>query len=426
MLEGLPSHEVPDGLADAAIRAKERAALAAAASELTRMSKNLDVWLGEVDRRFAGIVEEEIAASSSETVLGPLSSELGALTKSLAARIEAARSDAAHAAEKIAQRAQATFAAHGKEEARLALYLDEHPEAKEVATERVRLEARRAELVILSRRLDARKTNLAALFAERRGLATHLSDLRRTLFLARDRVVAELREALAPEVIVHLDEASGRTSYAALLTEIIDRAVQKTVIDNIAAHLPPEALAAAIRANDPSPLEAVDRSKTDHANRARKVLNILRESGRVFDIEMVTVDDVVRLTITHVGVAKSPGSPGQKAAAILPMLFHRAEGPLFVDQPEDSLDGTYIFAQLVPRLREAMKRQQLVIVTHHANIPVLAPAKRVAYVESTGTQGHIAEAGTVDEVCGTIEKTCEGGKEAFRLRGEQYGYRVER
>ena len=69
--------------------------------------------------------------------------------------------------------------------------------------------------------------------------------------------------------------------------------------------------------------------------------------------------------------------------------------------------------------------QQMVFVSHEPNIPALGDAERVFFVESQGATGSVPKNGDVDAMRPTIERYCDGGKEAFRRRAERYGYEVK-
>jgi DNA repair exonuclease SbcCD ATPase subunit len=43
--------------------------------------------------------------------------------------------------------------------------------------------------------------------------------------------------------------------------------------------------------------------------------------------------------------------------------------PLIIDEPEDNLDSEFIFHSLVPVLRTAKERRQVIIVTHNPISP---------------------------------------------------------
>jgi ABC-type Mn2+/Zn2+ transport system ATPase subunit len=73
-------------------------------------------------------------------------------------------------------------------------------------------------------------------------------------------------------------------------------------------------------------------------------------------------------------------SLGQQQSVLLAlMLSAETNVPLLIDQPEDNLDGEFIYRSIVPVLRRAKERRQIIIVTHNANIAVLAMPSRSSY-----------------------------------------------
>ncbi|MBX3027865.1 hypothetical protein KF840_23475 [bacterium] len=121
-------------------------------------------------------------------------------------------------------------------------------------------------------------------------------------------------------------------------------------------------------------------------------------------------------------------SMGQKQSVLLALtLSASATHPLIVDQPEDNLDGEFIYRSLVPVLRRAKEQRQIIIVTHNANIAVLGDAEQIVVLRSTNERGSIATRGSIDhrktrdEAC----KVLEGAQEAFVRRARTYGLRIE-
>src|SRR5207244_13526706 len=77
-------------------------------------------------------------------------------------------------------------------------------------------------------------------------------------------------------------------------------------------------------------------------------------------------------------------SLGQQQSVLLAlMLSSNSNAPLIIDQPEDNLDGEFIFHSLVPVLRAAKERRQVIIVTHNPNIAVLGDAEQIIALKST-------------------------------------------
>ncbi len=123
-------------------------------------------------------------------------------------------------------------------------------------------------------------------------------------------------------------------------------------------------------------------------------------------------------------------STGQKATALLLMLFPQSAAPLVIDQPEDDLDNRFIAEQIIPKLREEKQRRQFIFATHNANLPVLGDAELIVALEAKGDsqegQAQILESnlGAIDResVKLRVEQVLEGGKQAFEKRRAKYGF----
>jgi ABC-type enterochelin transport system ATPase subunit len=117
-------------------------------------------------------------------------------------------------------------------------------------------------------------------------------------------------------------------------------------------------------------------------------------------------------------------SLGQQQSVLLAlMLSSDSNSPLLIDQPEDNLDSEFIFHSLVPVLRAAKERRQVIVVTHNPNIAVLGDAEQIVALKSTSDQSVVVANGSIDDaktrtvVCQILE----GTEEAFRRRGKMYG-----
>ncbi len=123
-------------------------------------------------------------------------------------------------------------------------------------------------------------------------------------------------------------------------------------------------------------------------------------------------------------------STGQKATALLLLLLLDSDAPLIVDQPEDDLDNRFITEGIIPRVREQKQRRQFVFSTHNANIPVLGDAEMIIGLSASGDAvdgtSRIANEhmGSIDfqPVRELVEEILEGGREAFEIRRQKYGF----
>ena len=123
-------------------------------------------------------------------------------------------------------------------------------------------------------------------------------------------------------------------------------------------------------------------------------------------------------------------STGQKATAVLLLLLLESEAPLVVDQPEDDLDNRFITEGVVPIMRDEKRRRQFIFSTHNANIPVLGDAELILGLRASG-EGREGQARIDPQLMGSIdgqpvrelvEEILEGGKAAFEMRREKYGF----
>lgn len=168
---------------------------------------------------------------------------------------------------------------------------------------------------------------------------------------------------------------------------------------------------------------------------AKAIIERLSEPRIRFALERWEVHDLPRLTVTKAvgGIDDekqsitrdfSKLSLGQQQSVLLALvLSSKSSVPLIIDQPEDNLDSEFIYKSLVPVLRMAKERRQIIVVTHNANIAVLGDAEQIIVLKSTANRGTIVSRGSIDD-SDTRESACnilEGAREAFERRARIYG-----
>jgi hypothetical protein len=74
-------------------------------------------------------------------------------------------------------------------------------------------------------------------------------------------------------------------------------------------------------------------------------------------------------------------SPGERGTLLLIfyLLIDRRDTPLIIDQPEENLDNQTVYELLVPCIKEARTKRQVIIVTHNPNLAVVCDADQVIY-----------------------------------------------
>jgi predicted ATPase len=160
------------------------------------------------------------------------------------------------------------------------------------------------------------------------------------------------------------------------------------------------------------------------------VLAKARTWENLMTLEAMRLNDRPRIDVQEAGnPTRKPFdhlSAGQQRSVLLSLLLcaERNE-PLILDQPEDHLDAEYIASGVVRHLEAAKERRQVIIATHSPNLTVLGDAELVLPMHVENGRGAASSIGSVDRP-ETRDRVCallEGGVEAYRKRGERYGFR---
>jgi histidinol phosphatase-like PHP family hydrolase len=185
-------------------------------------------------------------------------------------------------------------------------------------------------------------------------------------------------------------------------------------------------------------LETKDGFGAFDKDEAKAILDKLAEPTVRFALERVALYDLPRLRVSKlVDDGKGGKRPfsrefsklslGQQQSILLAlMLSANSDKPLIIDQPEDNLDGEFIYASLVPVLRRAKERRQVIIVTHNSNVAVLGDAEQIVVMKAHNDRGEIVTRGSIDNP-DTRDAACailEGAMEAFTRRAKMYGVKL--
>ena len=198
------------------------------------------------------------------------------------------------------------------------------------------------------------------------------------------------------------------------------------------------ALLECVRRRDIKPITAL-RNDNDQPvfaqNEAELLLERIADPDLASQLETVAVHDRPRLSVTK-RIEGAGGqtrfvprdfkrlSLGQQQSVLLAlMLTSESRAPLIVDQPEDNLDSEFIYKTLVPVIRAAKEKRQVIVVTHNANIAVLGDAELIVALKATAERATIVTRGSIDhpETCEAACNILEGSREAFDRRAAVYG-----
>jgi ABC-type lipoprotein export system ATPase subunit len=119
-------------------------------------------------------------------------------------------------------------------------------------------------------------------------------------------------------------------------------------------------------------------------------------------------------------------SPGEKGMLLLVfyLLIDKEEIPLILDQPEENLDNQTVYQVLVPCVKEAKNRRQIIMVTHNPNLAVVCDADQVIYASHDKTNNekvsYISGAIENNSINKAIVDVLEGTQKAFDNRDSKY------
>ncbi|MDE3021532.1 MAG: PHP domain-containing protein [Pseudomonadota bacterium] len=197
----------------------------------------------------------------------------------------------------------------------------------------------------------------------------------------------------------------------------------------------------AITRNDTAPItklktpEGVVVFKRDEA---QAIIDRLKETAIKCALERMELHDLPKLVVTRELPDGSGGkkfvqrefsrlSLGQQQSVLLALILSaNSNRPLIIDQPEDNLDGEFIYSTLVPVLRQAKERRQVIIVTHNPNVAVLGDAEQIVVMKAMHNNGQIVSRGSIDnqQTCDAACAILEGHREAFLRRAKMYGIKL--
>lgn len=126
-----------------------------------------------------------------------------------------------------------------------------------------------------------------------------------------------------------------------------------------------------------------------------------------------------RIQVLYDGKDIEQASFGQKCTAVMVVLLLFGNYPLIIDEPEAHLDSSLIANYLVPLIKRKKTNRQIIFATHNANFVVNGDAEKIFILKNDTGATQIIET-TIENFENRDELLkLEGGREAFRKRGEK-------
>lgn len=119
-------------------------------------------------------------------------------------------------------------------------------------------------------------------------------------------------------------------------------------------------------------------------------------------------------------------SPGERGTLLLIfyLLIDQEDLPLIIDQPEENLDNETVAELLVPAVKNAKERRQIILVTHNPNLAVVCDADQIVHASIDKADGNRVTytTGSIEDpvITQLIVNVLEGTKPAFDLRDAKY------
>lgn len=137
------------------------------------------------------------------------------------------------------------------------------------------------------------------------------------------------------------------------------------------------------------------------------------------DTHLNNVSEYKRIQVLYDGKDIERASFGQRCTAVIVILLLFGNYPLIIDEPEAHLDSSLIANYLVPLIKRKKINRQIIFATHNANFVINGDSEKIFILNN--------ESGSTQIIETTIENLenrdhllkLEGGREAFKKRGEK-------
>ncbi|NMO53438.1 AAA family ATPase [Actinoplanes sp. TBRC 11911] len=280
--------------------------------------------------------------------------------------------------------------------------------------------------------LVGKQADIARLGHERRGILDELNKARENQSRVRQDAAEVINNRLSQRLQVVVTPDGDNEQFATALKNLLARSsTQATAVAAITAQegIDGAQIAAIVEAG----ADEIARRFSISRTQADKIYAWLTdpEADRLAELEGLAPRDGVNVLL-NTGQGSSDLdhlSTGQRATAILLLIFTVDGRAMLLDQPEDDLDNQFIFDDIVTMIRQqkALTAQehdrQIIAATHNPNIPMLGDAELVAVLDATNAGMVVGSQGSIDnlQIRTHIRQVLEGGEEAFMRRYQKYG-----
>ncbi len=280
------------------------------------------------------------------------------------------------------------------------------------------------------KKLESLEEEYKKLMRERETNLIKLRNLRHEIFIVRQKEVEKIKELTNQKLRISVEFETQKDLFLKELIKLFKGSgVSKSVIENMVGdpqkRIDGWTIARAVKEAENNLSVLIEQFNLTETM-AKRILDWFKNyPERLYDIETLFPEDKIIIELNLDGHFKDimELSAGQKATALLLLLFAQQNKILILDQPEEDLDNRFVYEDVVKFIRQQKETRQFIIATHNANIPVLGDSELVLVLNAEKDQCHISNRGSIDyaPIRKDIKEIMEGGEEAFQRRAEKYG-----
>ncbi|MGD2247150.1 MAG: hypothetical protein PVF58_02005 [Candidatus Methanofastidiosia archaeon] len=289
-----------------------------------------------------------------------------------------------------------------------------------------KLAKERANLLPLIKELTNLEKRIKRMEDERKKLKDQINKKRHDIFDTRRNQLDKINDTLKGRLKIEIKYEEDKENFTQDLKDLLKGS--RTSSDAIESLVNPSnkvtdgiLLSHYIRVNEQKLQEEFNLTSA----MSERIMEWFRDNERLYELESLFPDDKIEifLKVNQEYKIIDRLSIGQRATALLLLLFAQEDRIIILDQPEEDLDNRFIYDDVVEILREMKGKRQLFIATHNANIPVLGDSELVLVLETENERCIIKNRGSIDKVGikTDVKNIMEGGEKAFRIRAEKYG-----
>jgi len=253
----------------------------------------------------------------------------------------------------------------------------------------------------------------------------------KSYFDTRKRIFDELTSQSRGKLKLDISFAANRDDFKENLWNLRARSgIHRTDTDRAADNLMPREFVDLVIDNKIEELS----SKTGLALlNADKLIQVLNSSEDLADV-LALSHSVYPEDVPSIQYKKDDGnyypisevSTGQKCTALLIIALSEGTKPIIIDQPEDSLDTTSVYEDIVMKLRDGKEKRQFILTTHNASVGVASDSDNFIVLKSTSSRGKIDCYGAIDKenVKSEVVQHLEGGPLPYSLRHKKYHIKI--